>query len=714
MTIPFDIRTAPFSRWNVENAPDEPAHGYFARLVAAEGHSSVTRYADGIDVDTRYTRPETLLEVLLKLPLAEERKARLRNATPQRDGEGVLLAGQRFNVTDLSFSFRRWCPGCLYENAHHRAWWDITAIQECPFHCQPLHNEDQTSNPVRWWWPVMHMSPCGVMLSKQMARIEASQTFEAYVIGRLGFGPLVVAPLLDQSDLGTVIDVCQIVGRLLSSPSMHDVPPLAPGMAEIGFQAMRLDAANFVEAVRGWVRAVVPQELRNKGYGFVFDWIIQRWWGLLDRRLTDMLQKVFRKSLALEGRGSQEPLTSDAFLDEEVSLAALAHRMGVARNGIATVADMLGFLPNREKYRGLVMFDPSEADAIEAFWEKSLYVREAAPLLGLTSPEMKPLVEAGHLREFSSEGVAGDDEGHRYLKADIDGVLAKLAGLSKPDAPATRTGFRHYAKDHKLRRGDLAVSILKGELDVVVVDASKPGFESLAIICEPVNSTRRPLRKLRRSNDILSLGEAQVELNITRMTLVRLIEEGHLKEGKGDGAARWLDKASVMAFAAEYRNASMFLRTLELSLDQMIENMERHGFKPVLKRRPKAEARSVNTIYRYQDIAKAFRLKGDPTVIDDPEFQELWAKIRALGGNMPPYLQLPSQLSVNGQLVSNAKNSVAFLVSYEPEMRVLRFEGRRDAEGLGTVLLKVSSPKSSLARLEEALVSLIVKTPRRR
>jgi hypothetical protein len=212
MTVPFDIRTAPFSRWNVENAPEEPAHGYFARLVVAEGHSSVTRYADGIDVDTRYTHPETLLDVLLKLPLSEERKARLRNATPRRDGEGVWLAGQRFNVTDLSFSSRRWCPGCLHESAHHRAWWDIVAITECPFHCQPLHDQDEMSNPVRWWWPVMHMSPRGVMLSKQMARIEASQTFEAYVIGRLGFGPLVVAPLLDQSDLGTVIDVCQIVG----------------------------------------------------------------------------------------------------------------------------------------------------------------------------------------------------------------------------------------------------------------------------------------------------------------------------------------------------------------------------------------------------------------------------------------------------------------------------------------------------------------------
>lgn len=712
MTVPFDIRTAPFSRWSVENAPDEPAHGYFARLVAAEGHSSVTRYADGIDVDTRYTHPETLLGVLLKLPLTEERKARLRNATPRRDGEGVWLAGQRFNVTDFSFSSRRWCPGCLHESAHHRAWWDIAAIRECPFHCQPLHDEDEMNNPVRWWWPVMHMSPRGVMLSKQMARIEAPETFEAYIIGRLGFGPLMAAPLLDQSDLGTVIDVCQLIGRLLSSPFTYDIPSLSPEMAEIGFQAMRLDAANFVEALRAWIRASVPQDVRTHGYGFVFEWIIQRWWLLLDRRLTDMLQKVFRKALALEGRGSPDPLTSDAFVEDEVSLAALARRMGVAKNGVATVADMLGYLPSRERYRGLVMFDPTEADAIEFHWHQMANRAQAGKMLGLTFQEIKPLIKAGYLREFSSTNFDGVG-GYRYLKSDIEQMLGKLKSVCKEKICTTTVSFLQYAQDHRLSRGDLAVSILKGELAATAVGSSLNGFEGVAIVCEPMQSTRRPLRKLKRPDDVLSLGEAQVELNVTRETLARLIEVGHLKEGKGDGAARWLNKASVLAFAAEYRNASEFLRSLEVGLEEMIAIMVANGVEPVLCRRPKAEFRSVNTIYRYEDIAKAFGLKVDPTRIDDPEFQELWQRVKALGGNIPPYLRLPSQLPVDGQLVSNAKNSIAFFVGYEPEMRVLIFEGRREGSGLGTVVLRVSSPERSLARLEEALVSLIGKTPRR-
>lgn len=710
MTVPFDIRTAPFSRWSVENAPDEPAHGYFARLVAAEGHSSVTRYADGIDVDTRYTHPETLLGVLLKLPLTEERKARLRNATPRRDGEGMWLASQRFNVTDFSFSSRRWCPGCLHESAHHRAWWDVTVIQECPFHSQALQDEDEMSNPVRWWWPMMNMSPRGTILSRPLPRSETVVSFAAYIIGRLGMGLAIAAPLLDRSDLGQVIDICQLIGKLLSSPWSSETPAFAPEMAEIGFQAMRLDAAVFVERVRSWLRHNVSPELRMQGYGYVFDWAIQRWLQLPDVYLTDMLQKVFRKALALEGRDSTESLTSDAFLEKEISLAALAHRMGVAKNGIATVADMLGFLPSRKRYRGLVMFDPEEADAIEYQWRQMANRAEVGAALGLTFREIMPLVKAGYLREYSSVTFEGE-AGYRYLKSDVEAVLERLKARCGEYAEATSVGFLLYAKENRISRGDLAVAILKGEYPVAHVPGSKMGFDALVISCGPAKSTRRPLRVLKRPGDVLSRAETEVELNVTRETLLRMIEAGHLEE-RGDGAAGWLDRQAVLRFAAEYRNAREFVPRLADSLDEMIGVMTANGVQPLLERRSKKLARSVNTLYRYADIASAFGLKSDPTRFDDPEFISFWEKVRAFGTGLPPYLQMPSRLPVGGQMVTNAKGDAAFLVRYDPIAGLLTFEGKRQAGRLG--LVAISTRSGGLEKLEKALVSLITKTPRRR
>lgn len=708
----IDIRTAPFSRWNIENATDEPAHGYYARLVAAEGHSSITRYSNGIDVNSKSTNPETFFDVLFKLPLSGERKLRLRNATPLRREDGVWLAGQRFNSLDLSFSSRRWCPGCLQESPHHRAWWDITAIMECPLHRRALVDQDEHGNPMRWWWPVMNASPRGVMLSFPMPRQESTSTFAAYVIGRMGFAEKVEAPLLDHYDMGTVIDVCQLAGRLLSSPWTAEIPPLTPQMTEVGYQAMRLDAAVFVEAVRAWLRVNVTEELRTQGYGTVFEWAIAKWATFENRVLSDMFQKVLRKALALEGRGSVEPLTSDAFMAAEVSLAALAHRMGVSKNGIATVADMLGVLPKRDRYRGLVMFDAAEADEIEHRWHQTVGKDDAGKMLGLTGPQIKPLVDAGYLRKFSSITFEGDG-GNRYLKSEIEAVIAMLEPLCVDEAGATGVSFLDYARNAEIGRGELAVSILKGQHRVAMGSTSTLGFERLMVIAEASKSTRRPLRVLQRPADVMSIGECRMELNVTQVTLARLIEEGHLKRNDIDGATGALDRAAVLEFAATHRNAAEFVPTLAVSLAEFVVIMADNGFEPLLEKRPKSEVRSVNTIYRYQDVAQAFGLKADPTRFDDPEFLAFWPRVTAIVNSLPPYLQLPSQLPVSGQLTANSKGNIAFFVTYDPVERTGVFEGRRDAAKVGVTKLFVGDQDRSLERLEDALVSLIGKSARR-
>ncbi|KAA9387731.1 TniQ family protein [Neorhizobium galegae] len=713
MTIAFDIRTTPFSRWTIENERDEPGHGYYARLVAAEGHSSVTRYSDGIDVDTRSMNPEKLMEIVLKLPLSEERKLRLRNATPVRKEDGYWLAGQRFNPFNLSFSSRRWCPGCLHESPHHRAWWDIIAIMDCPYHRHPLVDLDHYGEPVRWWWPVMNMSPRGQMLAAPFPRANDTETFAGYIIGRLGFDRCFEAPLLDQSDIGTVIDLCVMVGRLLSSTSVADIPPADWKYGRIGFEALGRNAAHFVEAVRAWVRVAVAQEDRVKGYGFVFEWIIERWWNLLDKRLTDMLQKVFRKALALEGRGATEPLTSDAFLDDEVSLRALALRMGVSRNGIATVADMLGMYPARERYRGLVMFDAAEADAIEHHWHQMANRDQAGAMLGLTYQEILPLIEAKLLPEYSSVTYQGEG-GYRYLKSDVHRLLERLRSLCQPSGTGPTKGFSLYAKINGIHRGELAVAILRGEQMVSMGSTSMAGFEGMEIVCEPSKSTRRPLRVLRRPADSMAFTEALIELNLTRPTVMKLIELDYLTERQGDGAARWFDKSSVVKFANDYRSALDFLSFLDITIERMVRVLADHGHRPIVARTPKRAAMPINLIFRYSDIVRTFKLHRDPSKVDEPIFLELWSKVHAVCDDLPPYVQLPSRLPVVGQVVSNAGNNIAFFVHFDTVQRSLVFEGRREAAELGKIYLFPEDQERSVARLEEALVSLIDETPRRR
>lgn len=82
-----------------------------------------------------------------------------------------------------------------------------------------------------------------------------------------------------------------------------------------------------------------------------------------------------------------------------------------------------------------------------------------------------------------------------------------------------------------------------------------------------------------------------------------------------------------------------------------------------------------------------------------------------MGEDLPPYLQFPSWIPVDGQIISNPKNTVAFYVHYDPFERCLSFDGRRAASKPERILIGIDAIKDALASLEEMLMSLIVDTP---
>lgn len=81
----------------------------------------------------------------------------------------------------------------------------------------------------------------------------------------------------------------------------------------------------------------------------------------------------------------------------------------------------------------------------------------------------------------------------------------------------------------------------------------------------------------------------------------------------------------------------------------------------------------INLIFRYEDIVKTFKLAGDPTKVDQPLFRELWSKVLAICDDLPPHLQLPSQLPVAGQVLSNAGNGIAFFIHFDSVKQALTF-----------------------------------------
>ncbi|OCJ11205.1 hypothetical protein A6U86_22260 [Rhizobium sp. AC27/96] len=476
---------------------------------------------------------------------------------------------------------------------------------------------------------------------------------------------------------------------------------------EAGFRAIGGSAVALVEALRAWIRINVPKEIVRRGYTIVFGQANKRRQALSDPELSNLLKKAFRKALALEARGVCDPLTNDDFLDDEIGLTALAQRIGISRKGISAVADAIGLLPEREWYRAPVKFDPSEADTIEFHCRRMATRVEAAASLGLVSQDIQHLVDAGYLREFRNVSIEGPS-GARFLQSDIQVVLDRLIELLTVDSNCTSLGLFAFAKGMKIERGDGAADILRGRLKIVAGDRSRAGFRAIRIVTAEADpslppSSRTPSKTIKRLPNQMSLAEAEIELNITRQTLWALVQEKHLSLQEQNGA-RWLDRAEVVVFGRDHRNAREFLTYIEGSLDDLKQTMTDNNIRALLSPHPKSKGHSVNVIYRYSDLRKVLRFRRDPTRITTRSFQNFWDKARAMTSERPPFLYLPSTLSLDGQAISNAKRTLTFMVVFNEDTGILAFEGRRLANGL-SFEIAISNPQS-LEKLEEALVTI--------
>jgi hypothetical protein len=223
-----------FSRWDGPRGA-EPSYGLLVRVLALNGQTRTVSGTFQLDVNGRDFKPEQCLELMLRHPMANA--ADLVLNTPVVTAGTVSLRGHAFRRKDWSVEFRRHCPGCLAESAHHRNWWDLQFMLACPFHGVRLDGGRPDGRLVRWSRTDLAWSDGDMLVRPDLARLDPMPpSFEGYVLGRLGLAPGVDAPLLDAHPVAVVVDAVREVGRLLAGGPAAAAPAVGKGRG-------RLDAA---------------------------------------------------------------------------------------------------------------------------------------------------------------------------------------------------------------------------------------------------------------------------------------------------------------------------------------------------------------------------------------------------------------------------------------------------------------------------------------
>ncbi|MNE02546.1 hypothetical protein D3C80_950250 [compost metagenome] len=313
------------------------------------------------------------------------------------------------------------------------------------------------------------------LASERRPNVLRRGTLAAYLLMRMGYEDAWEAPLLDGLDATVVIDLCHLVGRLVSNSKVGAIPELTSRTADMGYRALSKDRVHLVAVIARWVKDNLSSAEIDRSYSVVFGWAYDQARSLSEASAKRMLLSAFRKAHVAALTGSR---AVDADEDGMVSLTTLAADLGMDRRGLASLVSALGAVGGRQRGKRRVSFDIAQVAEIRREIDALLTRVEVGELLGIRSWEVSPLLSAGYLTPIAY--VSGDaGRGVKFLRRQVDDILRFIATLPRVPTGTSRK-FRAYCRAERRPVGDVAVAILKGEISVRRIDG-RTGFRGIHI-----------------------------------------------------------------------------------------------------------------------------------------------------------------------------------------------------------------------------------------
>lgn len=272
----------------------EPPHGTFMRLAVRNGARSPVHLATAMGVSMRsilagHFRIE--IEAWAGLP-----KDSLDQFSVQVNAKSriVQFGQQKIALGDWSIRQRRVCPVCLADDRsrayaqqlpadacmHHRAYWDVMTISNCPTHNVCLVSRcPKCSRHLSWSDPAVAKcgSGCDLATSSDPSSADPLST---YLASRLNFGPVRAQPLLDSLEYRHAVRFCEFVGLMKlrgRSERLHRRSPTEAMTARRSGYAQLDDFDRTFLANLDNILAMKPCSAKSSGMIASYGWVYTYW-----------------------------------------------------------------------------------------------------------------------------------------------------------------------------------------------------------------------------------------------------------------------------------------------------------------------------------------------------------------------------------------------------------------------------------------------------
>jgi len=399
----------PLPRWPAEVYPDEAAHGFFQRLTLENGQASVRTLATNLGLNARNILPESFLELAMRFPALN--RDELVISTPRLRGNIVTFRGQQFRYPrDWSTRRLRVCPGCLGEKAYHRAWFDLNVLGVCPIHaCQLIDSAE--GDQFGWWYPQIGVGPTtGLSVVVAMPRVEPPESFERYILGRLGIMTPLPIPLLDAIELYKVVDFVELCGRVSINGWSRKAPRRLQKFSDdwrrqmyIGFEIAKFGSARIVELLQKYVANSQFNPRERKINFNIYDywgWVYPAILSLNESRITVLLRRSIEEISAERGVYARKGGSVDRRLRDAIGIKDLSGQLGIGLRLLRHVTNRIGLTEEKCPRGQGLYFGSDDVRKIKIAVDDLVTSSEAAAILNFSWKKFRTFCRKSAITPF--------------------------------------------------------------------------------------------------------------------------------------------------------------------------------------------------------------------------------------------------------------------------------------------------------------------------